>query len=141
MHNKCGGKFRCFVQLLRSNALFLWRYEDTSSLPMLTNDNSINNSFIFIYMYRKSSSRFSRGTVLNTLKQNRINIMRRKKGRNYISRQACFVNRETGLLGNVVASLFPSHNIYIYIYVYIWVCVSLQITINQHCLYILALAV
>ena len=48
----------------------------------------------------------------------------RKKGRNYISRQACFVNRftlqgfkikplkseaihETGLSGNVVASFFP----------------------------------
>ena len=24
MHNKCCGKCRCFVQLLRSNALFLW---------------------------------------------------------------------------------------------------------------------
>ena len=46
-----------------------------------------------------------------------INIMRGKKGRNYISRQACFVNRfeaihKTGLSGNEVASLFPSHNIY-----------------------------
>ena len=129
MHNKCGGKFRYFVQLLRSNALFLWRYEDTSSLPMLTNDNSINNSFIFIYMYRKSSSRFSRGTVLNTLKQNRINIMRGKKGRNYISRQACFVNRETGLLGNVVASLFPSHNIYMYIYIVIYIYIYIYIFI------------
>ena len=32
-----------------------------------------------IYIYRKSASRFSRGTVLNTLKQSRINIMRGKK--------------------------------------------------------------
>ena len=32
----------------------------------------------FIYIYRKSASRFSRGTVLNTLKQSRINIMRGK---------------------------------------------------------------
>ena len=39
----------------------------------------------YIYIYRKSASRFLRGTVLNTLKQSRINIMRGKKGRNYIS--------------------------------------------------------
>ena len=32
-----------------------------------------------IYIYRKSASRFSRGAVLNTLKQCRINIMRGKK--------------------------------------------------------------
>ena len=30
---------------------------------------------------------------------------------------------ETGLSGNVVASLFPSHNIYIYICIYMCVCV------------------
>ena len=35
---------------------------------------------IYIYIYRKSASQFSRGTVLNTLKQSRINIMRGKKG-------------------------------------------------------------
>ena len=29
-------------------------------------------------LYRKSASQFSRGTVLNTLKQSRINIMRGK---------------------------------------------------------------
>ena len=34
---------------------------------------------IYIYIYRKSASRFLRGTVLNTLKQSRINIMRGKK--------------------------------------------------------------
>ena len=84
--------------------------------------------YIYIYIYRKSASRFSRGTVLNMLKQSRINIMRGKKGSNFISRQACFVNRfkaihETGLSGNVVASLFPSHNIYIYICIYLGVCV------------------
>ena len=28
--------------------------------------------YIYIYIYRKSASRFSRGTVLNTLKQSRI---------------------------------------------------------------------
>ena len=50
---------------------------------------------MYVYIYRKSASRFSRGTVLNTLKQSRINIMRGKKGRNYISRQACFVKRFT----------------------------------------------
>ena len=34
---------------------------------------------ILHYIYRKSASRFSRVTVLNTLKQSRINIMRGKK--------------------------------------------------------------
>ena len=34
--------------------------------------------YIYIYIYRKSAGRFSRGTVLNTLKQSRINIMRGK---------------------------------------------------------------
>ena len=35
---------------------------------------------LLIYnIYRKSASRFARGTVLNTLKQSRINTMRRKK--------------------------------------------------------------
>ena len=36
-------------------------------------------TYIYIYIY-KSASRFSRGTVLNTLKHSRINIMRGKKG-------------------------------------------------------------
>ena len=35
--------------------------------------------YIYICIYRKSASQFSRGTVLNTLKQSRINIMRGKK--------------------------------------------------------------
>ena len=35
--------------------------------------------YINIYIYRESASRFSRGTVLNTLKQSRINIVRGKK--------------------------------------------------------------
>ena len=35
--------------------------------------------YIYIDRYRKSASRFSRGAVLNTLKQSRINIMRGKK--------------------------------------------------------------
>ena len=35
--------------------------------------------YIYIYIYRKSASQFSRETVLNTLKQSRINIMRGKK--------------------------------------------------------------
>ena len=36
--------------------------------------------YIYIlYIYRKSAGRFSRGTVLNTLEQSRINIMRGKK--------------------------------------------------------------
>ena len=35
--------------------------------------------YLYIYIYRKSASPFSRETVLNTLKQSRINIMRGKK--------------------------------------------------------------
>ena len=46
-------------------------------------------------MYRESASRFSRGTVLNTLKQSGINILRGKKDATTFSRQACFVNRFT----------------------------------------------
>ena len=47
--------------------------------------NREKKKYIYIYIYKKSASRFLRGTVLNTLKQSRINIMRGKKGRNYIS--------------------------------------------------------
>ena len=50
----------------------------------------------------KSASRFSRGTVLNTFKQSRINIMRGKKDATTFS-----------------CVLFSSHNIYIYICIYI----------------------
>ena len=48
----------------------------------------------YINIYRKSASRFLRGTVLNALKQSRINIMRGKKGRNIDvqSRQANYVS-------------------------------------------------
>ena len=35
--------------------------------------------YIYIYIDRESASRFSRGTVLNTLKQSGINILRGKK--------------------------------------------------------------
>ena len=35
--------------------------------------------YIYMYIYRESVSRFSRGTVLNTLKQSGINILRGKK--------------------------------------------------------------
>ena len=40
LHNVRRGKFQCFVQLLRSNTLFLWWHEDTSSLCLLSDDNS-----------------------------------------------------------------------------------------------------
>ena len=72
---------------------------------------------IYVYIYRKSASRFSRGTVLNTLKQSRINIMRGKKG------------RKTGLSGNVVASLFLSHNIYIYTFIYIYIYIYIYMSL------------
>ena len=41
--------------------------------------SAVSYIYIYIYIYRKSASRFSCGTVLNTLKQSRINIMRGKK--------------------------------------------------------------
>ena len=44
--------------------------------------------------YRESASRFSRGTVLNMLKQSEIN-RKKKKDATTFSRQACFVNRFT----------------------------------------------
>ena len=40
LHYRCGDKLKLFVQLSRSNALFLWRQEDTSSLRLLSGENS-----------------------------------------------------------------------------------------------------
>ena len=40
MHYRRGGKLKLFVQLLRSNALFLWEHEHTSSLRLLSVENS-----------------------------------------------------------------------------------------------------
>ena len=51
--------------------------------------------YIYIFIYRESASRFSHGTVLNMLKQSKINILRGKKDATTFSRQACFVNRFT----------------------------------------------
>ena len=56
--------------------------------------------YIYIYIYthtqnRESAGRFSRETVLNTLKQSGINIFRGKRDAITFSRQACFVNRFT----------------------------------------------
>ena len=59
-----------------------------------------------IYIYRKSASRFSRGTVLNTLKQSRINITRGKKD----------------------ATIYILY-IYIYIYIYMYICMYIYIYI------------
>ena len=46
-----------------------------------------NYIYNFLYIYRESASRFSHGTVLNTLKQSRKNI-KRKKDATTFSRQA-----------------------------------------------------
>ena len=48
-----------------------------------------------LYKLYESASRFSRGAVLNMLKQSGINILRGKKDTTTFSRQACFVNRFT----------------------------------------------
>ena len=52
-------------------------------MPTSFNKCALHNRYSWIYIYififRKFASRFSRGTVLNTLKQSRINIMRGKK--------------------------------------------------------------
>ena len=49
------------------------------------------NIYIYIYIYidRESASRFSRGTVLNTLKQSGINILRGKKDTTTFSLGKC----------------------------------------------------
>ena len=59
------------------------------NLPAGVKDEEVRNVFSsectcgqinkYIYIYRKSASRFSSGTVLNTLKQSRINIMGGKR--------------------------------------------------------------
>ena len=40
LHYRCGDKLKLFVQLSRSNALFLWRQEETSSLRLLSGETS-----------------------------------------------------------------------------------------------------
>ena len=119
--------------------------------------------YIHIYISRKSAGRFSRGTVLNTLKQSRINIMRGKKDATTFPSQLHFpftfhyisisgssqstkeMQGETrDFLSALAAScvrgkcscvLFSSHNIYIYIYIYM--CVYIYISIYIYvCIYI-----
>ena len=58
----------------RSDAIFI-----TIILIKICFNILLGHVYKYIYIYRKSASRFSRGTVLNTLKQSRINIMRGKK--------------------------------------------------------------
>ena len=83
------------------------------------NEKIIIKKKIYIYIYGKSASRFSRGTVLNTLNLSRINIMRGKKGRNYISH-----------FGKCSCVLFSSHNIYIYTYIYIYIYLTFAFGFN-----------
>ena len=57
-----------------------YRHIDNSFSKLSVNNRGTNmHTYIYIYIYRKSASRFSRGTVLSTLKQSRINTMRGKK--------------------------------------------------------------
>ena len=80
--------------------------------------------FRYVYIYRESASRLSRGTVLNTLKRSGINILGGKKDTTTFSWQAWFVKRFTkqACLENVVASFFPpKKKKYIYIYIYIYI--------------------
>ena len=56
--------------------------------------SAVRDTYIYIV-------NFSRGTVLNTLKQSGINILRGKKDATTFSRQACFVNRFTDFDGTV----------------------------------------
>ena len=71
---------------------------------------------ICMYIYRKSASRFSRETVLNTLKQSRINIMRGKKLRPFFP-----------LIIFMYIYTYTYKYIYIYIYIYIYVYILEQI--------------
>ena len=48
-------------------------------IKLVSKKKKTKNEKKYIYiLYRKSASQFLRGTVLNTLKQSRINIMRGK---------------------------------------------------------------
>ena len=67
------------------------------------------HTYIHIYIYSKSVSRFSRGIVLNTLKQSRTNIMRGKIYM-YICIYVC-----------VCIYIYKYMCMYIYIYIYIYI--------------------
>ena len=62
---------------------------------------------IYTYTYRESASRFSRGTVLNTLKQSGINIYN-IRGKKRIKPLKSEANHETGLSGKCSCVLFSS---------------------------------
>ena len=66
--------------------IYIYIYTHTYTNPYI---------YIYVYKYRESAGRFSRETVLNTLKQSGINILRGKRDATTFSRQACFVNRFT----------------------------------------------
>ena len=68
------------IQFLIMRCSMYWNSGWRWSCPLIGYSNIIySNIYICMYVCRKSASRFSRGTVLNTLKQSRINIMRGKK--------------------------------------------------------------
>ena len=64
---------KCHLYKLETN-VFLEIVELVSELARCI----VSKTRRYIFICRKSASRFSRGTVLNTLKQSRINIMRGK---------------------------------------------------------------
>ena len=71
------------LENIRQNSEFFDGLQLTEVMTLLLCHFAFAYTHIFIYIYiyiwsRKSASRFSRGTVLNTLKQSRINIMRGK---------------------------------------------------------------
>ena len=101
---------------ISEGALRLWGlyFSWVSPKPKTTTWMSEKDDFIYIYLYRKSAGRFSRGTVLNTLKQSRINIMRGKKD------VTTFPDKPVSW----IASLFRGLIIFIYIYIFSWWFIS-----------------
>ena len=79
-------KQKAYCRVFKNVCIYIYIYTHTYTNPYI---------YIYVYKYRESAGRFSRETVLNTLKQSGINILRGKRDATTFSRQACFVNRFT----------------------------------------------
>ena len=79
-------KQKAYCRVFKNVCIYIYIYIHTHTQTHI---------YIYVYKYRESAGRFSRETVLNTLKQSGINILRGKRDATTFSRQACFVNRFT----------------------------------------------
>ena len=85
-------KQKAYCRVFKNVCIYIYIYIYTHTY---TNPYIYIYIYIYVYKYRESAGRFSRETVLNTLKQSGINILRGKRDATTFSRQACFVNRFT----------------------------------------------